>query len=182
MNSFTSKPALAQFDTAIAGATTAHEAYSALQSLAEAVVGAKLFTVMTVDMTAGLARRAFTNQPEAYPATGTKPIPYNSWFEVVHTERRPFVANTIEAIAEVFPDHELINSLGCQSVLNLPVVLCDELVATVNLLHETGYYTPERVAAAIRELAVPAKLSCLLARTMAGTTADRQQAATAQGK
>jgi hypothetical protein len=56
------------------------------------------------------------------------------------------VANTIEDIATVFKDHELIRSLSCGSVLNLPVVFGGGVIGTVNLLEQTGYYTPERVA------------------------------------
>lgn len=154
--------ALAQFDRAIALARTPDEAFGALRALAEAIVGVRLFTVMTVDMAAGVARRAYTSEPAAYPATGTKPIQRNDWFDIVHRDRRPFVANTITEIAQVFPDHELINALGCQSVVNLPVILRGELVATVNMLHETGHYTPQRVDLAVRHLSLPAKLACLL--------------------
>jgi GAF domain-containing protein len=115
-------------------------------------------------MAAGVARRGYTNRPDAYPATGTKPIHRNAWFDIVHRDRRPFVANTIEEIAGVFPDHKLINALGCQSVINLPVILRNRLAARVNLLHEAGFYTPERVQLATRYLPVPAKLACLIAR------------------
>jgi hypothetical protein len=163
MSSSTAETALTEFDRAIASTRTSDEAFGALRALAEAAVGVKLFTVMSVDMAEGVARRAYTSEPEAYPATGTKPIHHNEWFDIVHRDRRPFVANTIEEIAKVFPDHELINSLGCQSVVNLPVSLRGELVATVNMLHETGYYTPRRVEIAIRHLSVPAKLAYLLA-------------------
>ena len=103
MNETTQEAALAEFDREIALARTPQAAFCALQVLTEAIVGAKLFTVMGVDMAAGVARRMFTSDPEAYPVTGTKPIERNSWFEVVHGERRPFVANTLEDIAKVFP-------------------------------------------------------------------------------
>jgi len=155
--------ALAAFDAAIAGARTPDAAYRALQTLTQKIVGARLFTVMTVDMAAGLARRAYTSDAVSYPGSGTKPIVRNDWFEIVHTERRPFVANTIEDIAKVFPDHELIDSLGCQSVINLPVVLGDELIATVNMLDRTGHYPPARVDSVATHLSVPAKLACLVA-------------------
>ncbi|WP_404405300.1 GAF domain-containing protein [Pelagibacterium halotolerans] len=155
---------LRAFDAAIAKASNDAAAFAALHALADALVGAKLFTVMTVDMPAGLARRAYTSDTENYPGAGTKPIVRNAWFDVVHRERRTFVANTIAAIAEVFPDYELIDSLGCQSVVNLPVVLGDELIATVNMLDAAGHYTPERVAAIEAYLAAPAKLACLLTR------------------
>ena len=97
------KAALAEFDRAIGLAKTPDEAFGALHALAEAAVGVKLFTVMTVDMAEGVARRAYTSDPEAYPATGTKPIHRDEWFDIVHRDRRPFVANTIEGNREGLP-------------------------------------------------------------------------------
>ena len=153
----------ARFVAAVSEARTSASGWKALEDLAQSIVGHKLFTVMAVDMAAGLSRRAYSNQPAAYPVSGTKPIPDNRWFDIIHRHRRTFVANTIEDIATVFPDHELIASLGCGSVVNLPVVLEGDLVATINLLHAAGHYTPDRVAAAETELAIPARLCCALA-------------------
>ncbi len=151
------------FDQAISAARDSNAIWKALKELSGAVVGHKLFTIMTVDNAAGLARRAYTSHPRDYPVSGTKPIHPDQWFEVVHGEKRSFVANTIADIAKVFPDFELIASLGCGSVMNLPVVLQGELVATVNMLDAEYHYTPERVAAAEALLAVPAKLCYVLA-------------------
>ena len=156
--------AIARFDAAIAQAKGADEAFGALQALVQATVGAKLFTFMTVDMQAEVARRAYTSDPQNYPASGTKPIRYDAWFDIVHKQRQYFVANTIAEIAKVFPDYELINSLGCQSVVNMPVVLGGELVGTVNMLDVEGYYTPERVELIKEIIAVPAKLAAIVAR------------------
>ena len=52
------------------------------------------------------------------------------WFDRVFNKRQTFVANTIDDIAKVFPDHELIGSMGLGSVINFPLVLGGELVAT----------------------------------------------------
>ncbi len=153
----------ADFLAAISAATHPEAAWQALEALAATVAGHRLFTVMTVDMEAGLARRAYSSNPAAYPVSGTKPIHRDRWFDIVHGERRSFVANTIEDIAGVFPDYELIASLGCASVHNLPVVLQGDLVATINMLDAAGHYTPERVAAAEARLALPARLCCALA-------------------
>lgn len=158
------KAALAAFDAAIAKATTAEAAFTALQDLARAVVGAKLFTVMLVDMKAELSRRAYTSDPVSYPASGTKPLNYGPWFDIVHGRREFFVANTIEEIAEVLFDHELINSLGCQSVVNVPIIIRDELIGSMNLLDEAHHYTPERLQAIRDVLSIPAKLAVLIAR------------------
>jgi hypothetical protein len=151
--------ALAAFDHAIG--KTDIEPYKALQVLTDAVVGARLFTVMTVDMQSELAGRVYTSHPEDYPVSGTKPIHYDDWFDIVHRQRRPFVANTIKDIAKVFPDHETIWSLGCGSVINLPVEIGGELVATINLLDVEHYYIDERVARAVSTLSLPGKLAYL---------------------
>jgi len=153
---------LAAFDRAIANDAGPDAAWIALETLARKVIGAKLFTTMTVDMENELARRAYTSDPVSYPASGTKPIHYDSWFDVVHKDRRSFVANKIEDIAKVFGDHQLIDSLGCQSVINIPVEVGGELLGTVNCLDVTDHYTPERVAAS-EVLKMPARLAFLAA-------------------
>ena len=137
--------ALAAFDSAMATMKDGDAAWQALRVLSEALVGAKLFTVLTVDWPNERTGRVFTSHPEAYPVAGTKPIRYTEWFEVVHKRREAFVANTIEAMKPFFPDHDLIWSLGCGSIINLPIEIAGDMVGTINLLHEEQFYTPERV-------------------------------------
>lgn len=150
------------FDTAIAKALTPHAAFDALAILVRNTVGARLFTIMIVDLDAGLQHRAYTSDPEAYPVSGTKPIVHNRWFATVNTDRLPFVANSIEELADVFPDHQTIDALGCQSVVNLPVFLADKLVGTINMLDIAGHYTPDRLALIEAEISIPAKLTLAL--------------------
>ena len=156
--------ALAAFDASIAKATTAEAAFGALQDLAGATVGAKLFTIMLVNMEAELSRRAYSSDPVSYPISATKPLNYGPWFDIVHGKREFFVANTIEDIAKVLFDHQLINALGCQSVVNVPIILKDELVGCMNLLDVAGHYTEERLQTIREVLSVPAKLAVLAAR------------------
>ena len=159
-------PPLAAFDHAIGAATTADACWRALEALTADVAGHKLFTVMTVDLAQDVAHRAYTSDASAYPVSGTKPITHDRWFEIVHGQRKTFVANTLTEIAAVFPDHEKIGALGLGSVVNLPVVLAGDLAATINLLHEEHFYTPARVATIEGTLSVPAKLALLAARAL----------------
>jgi hypothetical protein len=165
---------LSSFASKISVAMSSGASWAALDSLASAEVGHILFTVTTVEMKEAVARRVYTNHPAAYPVSGTKPIHPDAWFDVVHGQRRCFVANTMADIAKVFPDHELIASLGCGSVLNLPIFLRNELVATVNMLAAEQHYTAERVAIAETLLPVPASLCWALAAQFdrAGKTPD----------
>ncbi|WPZ14967.1 GAF domain-containing protein [Nitratireductor rhodophyticola] len=157
---------LAEFDRALSRATTPDAPFDALLELTRAVVGTKLFTFMTADMKTETASRSYTSHPEEYPVSGTKPIHYDRWFETVHKKRECFVANTLADIDTVFPDATLIGKLGCGSVINLPVVLGDTLVGTVNMLDVEHHYTPERVALAKAWLSVPAKAAYLASRQL----------------
>ncbi|MBJ6988124.1 GAF domain-containing protein [Devosia sp. MC521] len=158
--------ALVAFDAAIAKATTADDAFSALQTLVRDVVGAKLFTVMLVDWDLEVSRRAYTSHPETYPTSGTKPLNYGPWFDIVHGKRECYVANTIEDIAKVLFDHETINALGCHSVVNYPVIVKDKLIGTMNMLDVEGHFTPEKVETIRNVLGTPAKLAVLVATTL----------------
>ena len=155
------------FERQLAAARTPDVVYAALNDLTHSVVGAKLFTIMTIDMSSELARRAFTSDPDNYPTSGTKPVERNSWFAVVHDRQDCFVANTIDEIAKVFPDHQLISSLCCRSVINLPVVINRTLVATVNMLHEENHYTDKRVQLAKQWLTLPSLAAISVARLLA---------------
>ena len=122
---------------------------------------------MTLDMEAMLARRAYTSHPAEYPTSGTKPIERNPWFAQVADRREPFVANTLADIAQVFPDHALIGSLGCGAVINLPVVEEGRVTGTVNLLDAEGRYTADVAARAEALLSRPAASAVAQARRLA---------------
>ncbi len=103
---------------------------------------------MELDLGTNLARRAYSSNQQAYPTSGTKPITTNDWFEKVVVRQKPFLANAPEQMGDQFPDLGLITSLGCGSIVNVPVVKDGETVAVINILHATGFFTPERFQAA----------------------------------
>ncbi|MEM5478036.1 GAF domain-containing protein [Pacificibacter sp. AS14] len=122
--------------------------FKALEALVDKTIGVKLFTLMEVDNERGVARRNYSNMPDAYATSGEKPISDDAWTQQVQGRQETFVANSIEEIAAVFPDHALIQSLGCESCMNLPIVVNGNVIGTLNCLHDAGHFTPERVAAA----------------------------------
>ncbi len=123
-------------------------AFSALCALAQSLVGARLFTVTMLDRKARVARRLFSNLPEAYAVSGAKPLIEDDWTRHVIDAGKIFVGNDLAALARVFSDHELIASLGCQSAINVPVIVAGEVLGTINCLDVEGHYTPARIAAA----------------------------------
>lgn len=112
-----------------------------------AALGTRLFTVTTQDLTAGLARRAYTSNPVEYPVSGTKPLTRDGWYDFCITGQKTFVANTVPEFARYFFDHALITSLGLGSCINVPVVSDGQVAGTVNLLADEHHFTPERLAA-----------------------------------
>ena len=57
-----------------------------------------------------------------------------------------------------FSDHELIHSLGCDAILNVPVVYDSVTLGTVNLVHEEGWYEESNteIALTLAGIATPA--------------------------
>jgi transcriptional regulator with GAF, ATPase, and Fis domain len=136
--------------------------YRALESIVEKTVGVRLFTLMEIDHERAVAWRNYSNMPDAYPISGEKPVQKNRWSEIVEDRREIFVANTIDEIAEVFPDYPLIQSLGCESCMNIPIVIAGQLRGTLNCLHVAGYYKADRVARA-EHLKLPGTLAFMMA-------------------
>lgn len=121
--------------------------FAALHQAAQECAGARLFTVTVLDRAAGLARRAYTSHPDDYPTSGTKPLRADAWSGHVVRDGHSFVANATPEFAIYFSDHALINSLGCEAAMNIPVADDSGLVVgTVNILDVAGHFTPERAA------------------------------------
>lgn len=131
-----------------------------LKLLADWLLGPKLFTVMDIDIERQVGKRIYTSMPDAYPLLGEKPLPEGPWTDTVITNRAIFLANDIKAIAEVFFDHEMILSLGCESVINLPVIVHDQVIGCVNSLDGRAAYHSKAVDRA-RLLEKPAAASIM---------------------
>jgi hypothetical protein len=110
-------------------------------------LGTILFTITELDFGAGVYRRAYSSHPAKYPATGTKPLERDGFFDLCIASKQPFVANTPQGFAAYFTDHALITAMGLGSAVNFPVWGSDGVVRlTVNLLAGEGHFTPDRLA------------------------------------
>ena len=141
-----------------------HATFHAVDAAMKQAVGHILFTILISHHDTKLSERFYSNMPEAYPVGGTKPIKESGWTKLLLDEGRPYIGRTKEDIAWAFFDHELIHSLGCDSVLNMPVRWRGHTIGTMNLLDRAGAYdeTHIPIVRAIAQLALPAML--LIAR------------------
>jgi hypothetical protein len=135
--------------------------FEAIDHAAAALIGHRLFTVLAYYRGARESQRIYTNMPDAYPVGGRKPITDAPWMQQVVQRGEPYIGRDANDIRDVFFDHELILSLGCHSVLNVPVRWRGETVGTLNLLHQADWYRPEHVGPAqvLAQLALPALMA-----------------------
>jgi hypothetical protein len=151
-------PHLAAVAAAMARPGQPAATFAALETATNIVLGHRLFTILKYHAASGESERVWTNQPAAYPVAGRKALNPTFWSRHVLEERRAYVGRTAVDIRAVFFDHELIASLGCASVLNVPVVWDARVFGTINLLHEAEWYdeSDATLGFAFAALAVPA--------------------------
>lgn len=110
-----------------------------------AALGTILFTVTKHDFNAMLFRRLYSSHPDEYPATGTKPMERDAWFDQCITRGETFVANTPAAFADLFFDHALITGMGLGSAVNIPISDGGLVLGTVNLLAKNEHFSALRL-------------------------------------
>ena len=134
--------------------------FQALQAAMGAEIGHRLFTIMRHDAAAGRNARIHTSHQQQYPVGGAKPLRPTAWTQQLLVEGRPFIGQDADTIRATFADHATILALGCESVLNLPVLWNGRVLGTVNLLHRAGHYVPHhaRIGMALAAWAAPALL------------------------
>ena len=114
--------------------------YKKLDKLIFRLVGHKLLTLMVIDRSGKYVERVYTNNKKIYPLLGTKAIPANAWTKRVLIEKKEFLGSNFKQIKKLFFDHETIKSLGCGSIINLPVINNNKVLGTLNILHKENYY------------------------------------------
>jgi hypothetical protein len=137
--------------------------FAALDASLAQTPGHILFTILAYAAGVNHSQRVYSNLPDAYPVGGRKPVTDAPWMRHVLREGKPWICRTREDVKEVFFDYELIWSLGCESMLNLPVRWRGETIGTMNLSHRAGYYDESHIPHVrhLGALAVPALLAAM---------------------
>ncbi|MFW7267740.1 GAF domain-containing protein [Gluconacetobacter sp. Hr-1-5] len=133
-------------------------------NMAAHILDIHFVTISSFDETTGEAERLYSSRPMEYPVSGRKPVNQTWWSEWVMKQKRTFCANSSEEIAEVFYDHKEIFQLGCESIVNIPIVFKGSVIATINCLGKAGHFTEDRVKES-ELLKAPATLAFLALRT-----------------
>jgi hypothetical protein len=136
-----------------------HADLSLLEDEVRSTIGARLFTVLAWFPERRALHRAYSSHPEQYPVGGEKTVGVAAgWLAQRIVEGQPYLGADRAAVREVFADHELIESLGCGAIINIPVIEDGRTLGVVNILDGEGRYDDASVAAALAlaPLAAPA--------------------------
>jgi hypothetical protein len=153
-------PHIAAVLAAQAGVPQPEATFAAIDRALAATTGHILFTMLIHHPGLRENERYYTNMPNAYPIGGRKPMHDSPWVRRVIQAGEPYLGRTREDIRAVFFDYELIWSLGCESVINMPVRWGGQTLGTVNLLHKAGWYEESDFANVrlFAQLALPAMM------------------------
>ena len=114
--------------------------FCALDVAMKAVIGHKIMTVLIYHEELQETERFYSSNLEAFPIAGRKQVRPTSWTQQLLIGQNCYIGNNAADIRRFFVDHELIHSLGCDAILNVPVVWNGITLGTCNLMHEEDWY------------------------------------------
>ncbi|GGF50304.1 GAF domain-containing protein [Azorhizobium oxalatiphilum] len=145
------------FAAALARAPDADAAFALLEQRSAAMAGHILFTCLRFDRKDGVMSRLYSNREDVSPTGGSKPIPHSAWADRLLRDGNAYIGYDKADLKDVFFDHEQLWAIGCESVMNVPVLWQGVVVGSYNILGGPGQYSEEtaRAFAPYAQLAVP---------------------------
>ena len=134
---------LATFNAAVARATDPSVIMTLGETAFQREFGHKLFTLLKIDRNAGLMRRLYSSNTAINPIGGTKPIEAGNWAQRVLVEGLHYVGRDRSDLKSAFADHETLFDIGCESVLNTPILSRGHVVGSINILDIENHYTED---------------------------------------
>ena len=133
------------YKKAVENAPDAGAAFRTAEQTAAQLIGHKLFTIMAFHAETMEVERCYSNNPDKYPTGGRKQKRDTAWGRHVLEQGKHYIGYNADDIRSSFDDHAVIQELGLESVLNMPIEEDGRPVGTMNLLEKAGYYHEEQV-------------------------------------
>jgi GAF domain-containing protein len=131
---------LEQLALSMHGGARAAAVWEQMDRSLASVYGHRLFTVLAYDETTSLLSRVYSTRPDINPPGGRKRVTESPWKQSVLREGKILVRSTREDIKSLFSEYEVLWSIGCESVLNIPIRKNGVTVGSMNLLDGAGHY------------------------------------------
>tara|TARA_B100001094_G_C17930229_1_gene670365 strand:+ start:270 stop:743 length:474 start_codon:yes stop_codon:yes gene_type:complete len=122
--------------------------FSLLEKAFFETIGHKLFTILKFDKNSFTLERIFTNKPYDYPLFGIKNLQKSFWQKSVLEEGKIYIGYNSNDIKNSFHDYDIILKLGCESVMNIPIVQNEIIKGSVNILHKKNWYSKRHIQSA----------------------------------
>ena len=119
--------------------------FNSLDNILNDFIGHKLFTILKFDKINSNLERVYTSKPREYPLQGKKDVIRNFWQVQVLEMGVVYIGYNSQDIKNSFADFDLIEKLGCRSFMIIPVKSGDNIMGSVNLLHEESWYSDNDV-------------------------------------
>jgi len=132
--------------------------FAALDAALQEAVGHRFLTILAYRWEEGVAERLYSSRPALYPARGRKAFAEAPTQRRVAETRQPYIGRDADDIRRDFPnDHEKIFALGCESILNMPVLWRGRALGQVNLLHAARHYGADHLPTvrALAQMIIP---------------------------
>ena len=115
--------------------------FNSLDNILNDFIGHKLFTILKFDKINSKLERIYSSNPKDYPLQGKKDVIRNFWQVQVLEMGVVYIGYNSQDIKNSFADFDLIEKLGCRSFMIIPVKSGDNIMGSVNLLHEESWYS-----------------------------------------
>ena len=119
--------------------------FNSLDNILNDFIGHKLFTILKFDKINSKLERIYTSNPREYSLQGKKDVIRNFWQVQVLEIGVVNIGYNSQDIKNSFADFDLIEKLGCRSFMIIPVKSGDNIMGSVNLLHEESWYSDNDV-------------------------------------
>lgn len=127
----------------------------------QARVGHRLLTLLAWMEADNDVQRIWSSNPVDYPVSARKQMGVTAWGAQVLHRRQPWIGRNADDIRWAFPDHALIERLGCASCINALVEWDGQLLGVVAMLDAENAYMKDDMAGlnAIAPLLAPGFLA-----------------------
>ena len=122
--------------------------FELLENAFQEIIGHKLFTVLRYNKSSLELERIYSSNLSNYPLNRIKKLTNTDWSKMVLVDGNVYIGYNSNDIKLSFPDYELIEKLGCRSVMNIPLILEVNVVGSVNLLNKENWYNEHQVQVA----------------------------------
>ena len=167
---FTRQKVAWSMDDAISRSGQPKPALECLCASYQAIVGCDLFTATLLKQPTRTGQaimsgyRMYSTMLKTHPAVVEVSFRNPEWVDTMTVKKHTLVMDTVEQYRRYYDTWAVLRQAGLLSAVNIPIVVNDAAIGTINLMSRTeSYFSAERLAAA-KQLHAVSALTMMLCR------------------